>query len=62
MGIFRGINVVSIEIPDLAEAREVYEKALQLGPPVHDLPDAGWMEFPTGGTGGMPAEAPRAAR
>ena len=50
--IFHGINVVSIEVPDLAAARTFYADILGLGDPVHDLPDAGWIEFSTGGTSG----------
>jgi predicted enzyme related to lactoylglutathione lyase len=52
MTIFRGINVVSIAVPDLARAKDFYEKTLGLGTPVYDLPDAGWIEFSTGGSSG----------
>jgi predicted enzyme related to lactoylglutathione lyase len=52
MSLFRGINVVSIAVPDLARGKEFYGKTLGLGTPVYDLPDAGWIEFSTGGNGG----------
>ena len=52
MTLFRGINVVSIAVPDLARARDFYGNTLGLGTPVHDLPEAGWVEFSTGGSGG----------
>jgi predicted enzyme related to lactoylglutathione lyase len=48
MQIFRGINVVSIAVPDLARARAFYQDTLALGSPVYDLPEAGWIEFATG--------------
>lgn len=51
--MFSGINVVSIAVPDLDEARRFYGDVLGLGTPLYDLPDAGWIEFGTGGaTGG----------
>jgi len=50
--LFNGINVVSIAVPDLDEARRFYRDVLALGPPLYDLPDAGWIEFSTGGTAG----------
>ena len=49
---FHGINVVSIAVPDLERAREFYADVLGLGPPLYDLPEAGWIEFRTGGQGG----------
>lgn len=52
MPLFEGINVVSIAVPDLDAGREFYRDTLGLGPPVYDLPEAGWIEFQTGGTGG----------
>jgi predicted enzyme related to lactoylglutathione lyase len=52
MSIFCGVNVVSIAVPDLESAREFYQKTLGLGEPVYDLPEAGWIEFSTGGKGG----------
>lgn len=52
MQLFQGINVVSLTVPDLAAARAFYETTLGLGPPVYDLPEAGWVEFGTGGDGG----------
>jgi catechol 2,3-dioxygenase-like lactoylglutathione lyase family enzyme len=52
MNIFCGVNVVSIAVPDLQAARDFYQNTLGLGEPVHDLPEAGWIEFATGGKGG----------
>jgi predicted enzyme related to lactoylglutathione lyase len=52
MHLFRGINVVSIAVPDLARARAFYADVLELGAPLYDLPEAGWIEFGTGGPGG----------
>ena len=53
MTVFRGINVVSLSVPDLDRAREFYRDVLGLGAPVYDLPDAGWIEFATGGPGNL---------
>ena len=53
MSLFRGINVVSIAVPDLDAARAFYRDVLGLGAPVYDLPDAGWIEFGTGGGGNL---------
>jgi predicted enzyme related to lactoylglutathione lyase len=50
--MFRGINVVSIPVPDLDAARIFYRDTLGLGPPLYDLPEAGWIEFATGGDHG----------
>lgn len=50
--LFRGINVVSLQVPDLDRAREFYRDALGLGEPIYDLPDAGWIEFGTGSSSG----------
>lgn len=50
--MFQGINVVSIPVTDLAQARFFYGEMLELGEPVYDLPDAGWIEFGSGGNGG----------
>lgn len=50
--MFLGINVVSISVTDLEKARVFYRDVLGLGEPVYDLPDAGWIEFATGGEGG----------
>ena len=47
-GVFQGINVVSIAVPDLDKGREFYRDILELGPPLFDLPDTGWIEFATG--------------
>ena len=52
MHLFRGINVVSIAVPDLAQARAFYADVLGLGAPLYDLPEAGWIEFGTGADGG----------
>jgi predicted enzyme related to lactoylglutathione lyase len=52
MRLFDGINVVSIAVPDLDAARDFYGTVLGLGAPEFDLPDAGWIEFRTGGPGG----------
>lgn len=49
MQLFHGINVVSIAVPNLARAREFYAGVLGLGTPIYDLPEAGWIEFGTGG-------------
>lgn len=51
--LFRGINVVAISVPDLDAAREFYRDALGLGEPIFDLPEAGWIEFGTGGPGNI---------
>ena len=53
MSLFRGINVVSIAVPDLDAGRAFYRDVLGLGAPVYDLPDAGWIEFGTGGGGNL---------
>ncbi len=53
MGLFRGINVVSLSVPDLDAARLFYGDVLELGEPLFDLPDAGWIEFATGGGGNL---------
>ena len=50
--MFLGINVVSIPVSDLAVAKTFYSEVLELGEPVYDLPDAGWIEFRSGGDGG----------
>jgi predicted enzyme related to lactoylglutathione lyase len=52
VALFQGINVVSIAVPDLERGRSFYRDVLGLGPPVYDLPEAGWIEFPTGSTAG----------
>ncbi len=49
--LFRGINVVSIAVPDLAAARRFYSEVLSFGTPIYDLPEAGWIEFSAGGGG-----------
>lgn len=50
--LFRGINVVPVPVTDLDRARDFYGGMLGLGAPLYDLPEAGWIEFPVGGTGG----------
>jgi len=45
MSLFPGINVVSIEVPDLEEARRFYGQVLELGEPAYDLPEHGWIEW-----------------
>jgi predicted enzyme related to lactoylglutathione lyase len=50
---FRGINVVSLPVTDLDRARTFYRDILGLGEPAYDLPDAGWVEFETGGPGNI---------
>jgi catechol 2,3-dioxygenase-like lactoylglutathione lyase family enzyme len=52
MTIFKGINVVSISVPNLDEARRFYRDIFGLGEPLYDLPDAGWIEFGSGDTFG----------
>lgn len=49
--MFKGINVVSISVRDLDEAR-LYSDVLGLGEPIYDLPDADWIEFGTGSDSG----------
>jgi hypothetical protein len=45
-------HVVSISVPDLDEAKRFYRDVLGLGAPIYDLPDAGWIEFSSGGPSG----------
>lgn len=52
MALFKGINVVSIAVPDLERGRAFYRDVLELGSPVYDLPEAGWIEFETGSAAG----------
>ncbi len=52
MQLFKGINVVSIAVPDLDAARTFYGEVLGLGAPLYDLPEAGWIEFQTGAPAG----------
>jgi predicted enzyme related to lactoylglutathione lyase len=52
MSLFKGINVVSVCVPDLQGARDFYCNTLQLGEPIYDLPEAGWIEFRTGSVAG----------
>jgi predicted enzyme related to lactoylglutathione lyase len=50
--LFKGINVVSITVPDLDLAREFYGHQLGLGEPLYDIPEIAWIEFSTGGSSG----------
>jgi predicted enzyme related to lactoylglutathione lyase len=43
---------VSIEVPDLAAAKVFYGEMLDLGSPVYDIADNGWIEFATGSDAG----------
>ena len=45
MSLLKGINVVSISVTDLDKGRDFYRNVLELGEPVIDLPDIGWIEF-----------------
>ena len=49
MAHFQGINVVSIAVTYLDEARRFYGEVLGFGEPEYDLPEHGWIEFRTGG-------------
>jgi predicted enzyme related to lactoylglutathione lyase len=50
--VFKGINVVSISVSDLDQARQFYRDVLSLGEPIYDLPEAGWIEFGSGSPSG----------
>ena len=52
MNLLKGINVVSISVSDLDQARQFYRDILGLGEPIYDLPDAGWIEFSSGNSSG----------
>ena len=52
MSLLKGINVVSISVTDLVKGRDFYSKVLELGEPVIDLPDFGWIEFKFGADSG----------
>jgi len=52
VNLFKGINVVSISVTNLDQAREFYREVLGLGEPIYDLPDSGWVEFGSGGPSG----------
>lgn len=56
--MFEGVNVVSIMVPNLDEARVFYRDVLGLGKPIYDLPEAGWIEFGTGAPAGNLAVTP----
>ncbi len=51
--LWQGINVVSISVRNLERAKRFFGETLALGEPVYDLPDAGWIEFATGGAGNL---------
>ena len=51
--LFRGVNVVSLAVPDLEAARDFYGRVLGLGAPLYDMPQIGWLEFGTGGAGNL---------
>jgi predicted enzyme related to lactoylglutathione lyase len=48
MQIFKGINVVSLTVRNLAQAKRFYGEVLGLGTPAYDLPESGWIEWKTG--------------
>lgn len=48
MHLFKGINVVSLTVSDLARAKVFYSEVLGLGAPVYDMPEIGWIEWRTG--------------
>jgi predicted enzyme related to lactoylglutathione lyase len=50
--LFLGINVISVSVADLDQARSFYRDTLGLGEPLYDLPDVGWIEFSTGSENG----------
>jgi predicted enzyme related to lactoylglutathione lyase len=52
MPLFTGINVVSIPVADLEDARRFYGDVLELGRPLYDLPEAGWVEWASPVPGG----------
>ncbi len=45
MSVLQGINVVSLSVTDLDEAREFYSNVLGLGKPSYDMPEMGWIEW-----------------
>jgi predicted enzyme related to lactoylglutathione lyase len=49
--MFKGINVVSLTVPDLEAGRQFYGEVLGLGRPTYDFPEQGWIEFSTGAPG-----------
>ena len=48
MQLFTGINVVSIQVPDLDQGRAFYRDVLGLGTPLYDMPEMHWIEFSAG--------------
>ncbi len=50
--MFKGINVVSISVSDLDDARRFYRDTVGLGEPIYDLLVAGWIEFISDGPPG----------
>ena len=49
--MFKGINVVSLTVPDLEAGRHFYGEVLGLGTPTYDFAHQGWVEFSTGAPG-----------
>ena len=49
MTILQGLNVVSLSVTDLDQARSFYSDVLGLGKPSFDSPEMGWIEW--GGEG-----------
>jgi predicted enzyme related to lactoylglutathione lyase len=61
MQVFKGINVVSVTVRDLAKAKAFYSDVLGFGKPAYDIPEAGWIEWRTGNDADIsitPAEGP----
>ena len=52
MAVFRGVNVVTIAVPDLQRAKTFYKDTLEFGEPIYDLPDSGWIKFNAGAAEG----------
>lgn len=48
MHLFKGINVVSLTVSDLARAKVFYSEVLGLVTPVYDMPEIGWIKWRTG--------------
>lgn len=55
MQLFKGINVVSISVSDLARAKSFYSDLLGLGAPLYDMPEIGWIEWRTGNDANSPS-------
>jgi predicted enzyme related to lactoylglutathione lyase len=59
MQVFKGINVVSLTVSDLAKSKKFFSDVLGFGSPAFDAPQAGWIEWDTGNAAHMsitPAE------